>query len=83
MSQVVHDPSRQQLPERDRAELRMLAIQREFCVRQPPGRERREILRTQSPELIEEVGQRFALTLAELCETIVGREAAVSYFEKG
>jgi hypothetical protein len=42
----------------------------------------REVLRAQSPELIKEDGQRLALTLVEVSETIVRRKAAALTLRK-
>ena len=77
MPQVVRDPRGQQLPQRDRAELGVLALERELDLGQPPPGERGQVVRAQPSKLVEQLGERLSLTLAELGEAVVGREAPV------
>src|SRR6478752_1002589 len=77
VSQVVDDPCRQQLPEHDHSELRVLPRECEFGVGQSPASERREVRCTQPRKLVEEVVERFTLTLPKWREAVERHETDV------
>src|SRR5690606_38723026 len=77
MPEVVRDPGSQQLRERDGAELRVLALERQLVRRQRPRAQRFELCRAKPRELIKQLRQRTALASAVLREPVVGLEAAV------
>jgi hypothetical protein len=53
----VRDPARQQLPQRHRSQLGMLAEERQLRVRQPPLLQRLQVGGAQLPEFIEQIPQ--------------------------
>jgi hypothetical protein len=62
--QVVRHPGGQELPERHRPELGMLALERQLLVRQRPRCERRNALGAAPSELVQQLGEPLALALA-------------------
>src|SRR5438445_3302640 len=60
MPEVVRDPRGQQLPQRYRAEFRVLALERELGVAQPPRGERGQVLRAQGGKFVEQLAGRLS-----------------------
>src|SRR5215469_15354844 len=66
MSQIVHDPGSEELVQGDEAKRRVLALEGELSIGELPGRERREVLRSQFGEFVEQLSERLPLALTEL-----------------
>src|SRR5258706_236378 len=77
MSQVMHHPGRQELPERDRAEARVLTSQLELRRGHLPRLERAEVLRAEPGELVEQRIQRACRVAGAMAEPIVWLESTV------
>src|SRR5690349_24885033 len=70
MAEVMSDPRREELAQRDRPEGRMLARERELFGRDRHRAQLGEALLTERVELGEEVVERLPLALGELGETV-------------
>ena len=77
MPQVVRDPRSQELAQRNRPELRMLALERELSLRQIPAAQSCKILLAQSCEFVEEIGHALPRAFTNLGEPVVRFEAAI------
>ena len=77
MTQVVRDPRCKQLAQRNTSELRMLALERKFPLRQIPTTQTCKILLALASELIKELGHALTPALTNLGEPVVGFEAAI------
>src|SRR5690349_4949971 len=73
----MHDPGRQEVRERDRAEPRVLTAQIELRSRELPRRELAKVLRAERRELVEQRIERARGVAGAMAEPIVWLEAAV------
>src|SRR5258708_3252746 len=77
VAEVVRHPRGQQLAERDRSKLWMLALESQLSVRETPAGKCDDIPGAQPREFRQQIRQRFSLALPELRKAVIRREPAV------